>query len=83
MCERQSSVMIRKVGRRGRVTIPRLIQRELNIQLGDKIAFSRRGDKIVLQPLTRTLLDLRGSVPVKVRQDFDAIRRQVIETYGK
>jgi len=32
-----------------------------------------------MQPLTDTLLDLRGSVPVEQPQDFAAIRDQVIQ----
>jgi AbrB family looped-hinge helix DNA binding protein len=83
MLERQSSVIIGKVGRRGQIAIPQLIRRRLNIQPGDQVAFTRRGNEIVIQPLTRTLLDLRGSVPVKGRQDFNAIRRQVIEARAR
>ena len=41
------------------------------------------GEEIVLQPLTRTLLDLRGSVPVSEPQDFVAIRRQVMEEHAR
>jgi hypothetical protein len=47
------------------------------------LAFLRRGDEVILQPLTRTLLDLRGSVPVSGPQDFTAIRRQVIERHTR
>jgi len=67
------------VGRRGQVTVPRAIRQWLQLQEGDRIAFIRRGDEIILQPLARTLLDLRGSVPVSEPQDFAAIRRQVIQ----
>ena len=70
---------IRKVGRRGQITLPRAIRRHLNLQEGDRVAFIGRGDEVVLQPLTRTLLDLRSSVPVSEPQDFDSIRQQVIE----
>jgi len=50
----------------------------LGLREGDRIAFLRIGDHITLQPLTQTLFDLRGSVPVEGPQDFTAIRRQVI-----
>ena len=36
-----------------------------------------RGDKVILQPLTHTLLDLKGSVSVSGPQDFDSIRKKV------
>lgn len=72
-----------KVGRRGQITVPKTIRRWLNLQEGDRLAFLRRGDEVILQPLTRTLLDLRGSVPVSGPQDFTAIRRQVIERHAR
>ena len=72
-------MIVSVIGRRGQMTVPRPIRRSLNLQEGDRIVFIRRGDEIVLQPLTHTLLDLRGSVPVAEPQDFAAIREQVIQ----
>ena len=74
-------MIIAKVGRRGQITIPRVIRRRLNLQEGDRIAFVHQDDQVILQPLTKTLLDLRGSVPVSGPQDFPAIRQQVIEAH--
>ena len=76
-------MIISKVGRRGQVTLPRAIRRRLNLQEGDRVAYVTRGEEVVLLPLTRTLLDLRGSVPVSEPQDFDAIRRQVVEEHAR
>jgi AbrB family looped-hinge helix DNA binding protein len=70
---------ISKVGRRGQISIPRLIRQELNLQEGDHLAFVRRGDEVILQPLRSTLSDFRGSIPVTEPQDFDAIRQQVLD----
>ncbi|NJK30188.1 MAG: AbrB/MazE/SpoVT family DNA-binding domain-containing protein [Acaryochloris sp. RU_4_1] len=70
---------ISKVGRRGQIAIPRLIRQELNLQEGDRLAFVRRGDEVVLQPLKTTLSDFRGSIPVSEPQDFDTIRQQVLD----
>jgi AbrB family looped-hinge helix DNA binding protein len=71
-------LIITRVGRRGQLTIPRAIRRALRLKEGDRVAFVRRGNEVVLQPLGATLLDMRGSVPVSAPQDFDAIRDQVI-----
>lgn len=68
---------ISKVGRRGQIAIPRAIRQTLSLQEGDRLAFIRRGDEVVLQPLKRTLLDFRGSIPVSEPQDFAAIRQQL------
>ena len=76
-------MIISVIGRRGQMTVPRPLRRSLNLQEGDRVAFIRRGNEIVLQPLTHTLLDLRGSVPVAESQDFDAIRDQVIQEHAR
>ena len=76
-------MLVTKVGRKGQITVPKEIRQCLRIAEGDRVAFVRRGEEVVLQPLTRTLLDLRGSVPVSGPQDFDAIRRQVIAEHAR
>jgi AbrB family looped-hinge helix DNA binding protein len=68
-----------KVGRRGQITLPSQLRRQSGIKEGDRIALIIQGDLVVIRPLTQTLLDLRGSVPVDGEQDFTAIRRQVLE----
>lgn len=60
-------------------TIPQVVRQWLNLEADDHVVFIRRGDEIVLQPLTKTLFDLRGSVPVTEPQDFSAIRQEVLE----
>jgi AbrB family looped-hinge helix DNA binding protein len=76
-------MFLTKVGRHGQITIPRQIRRKLNLHEGDHIAISIEGDTIVLRPITQTLLDLRGSVPVAEVQDFSAIRQQVIHDQAR
>jgi AbrB family looped-hinge helix DNA binding protein len=81
-------MIVSKVGRRGQVTLPSAIRRQLNLKEGDRVAYVISGEDVVLLPLTRTLLDLRGSVPVSEPQDFDAIRRdairqQVVEKHAR
>ena len=67
-----------KVGRRGQITLPRSIRRQVGIDEGDRVVILTHGGQIIIQPVTKTLLDLRGSVPVEGEQDFSAIRKQVI-----
>ena len=76
-------MIISTIGRRGQMTVPRAIRRSLNLQEGDRVAFIRRGDEVLFQPLTDTLLDLRGSVPVDEPQDFAAIRDQAIQEHAR
>ncbi len=72
-----------KVGRRGQITLPSNIRRRIGLQEGDHIAVVSQGDQVILRPITRTLLDLRGSVPVSAPQDFTAVRRQVITKHAE
>ena len=53
----------------------------MNLQEGDRIAIVRRGDDLILRAVKRTLLELRGSVPVSGPQDFTAIRHKVMESH--
>jgi|YNPBryBLVA2012_1023415.scaffolds.fasta_scaffold01469_2 antitoxin PrlF len=77
------SAVIAGIGRRGQVTIPRTVRRRLGIQEGDQVAFLLAGDHVILYPLPKTLLDMRGSVPVGMPQDFSEIRRQAIEAHAR
>jgi len=76
-------MIVRKVGRRGQLTIPRAIQKNLNINQGDRIAFIRRENEVVLQPLTQSFLELRGSLPVTETQEFEYVRQAVIQKKGQ
>lgn len=67
-----------KVGRRGQITIPSEIRYAIGLQEGHLLAISQEGDQMILRPLTKTLLDLRGSVAVDGAQDFDAIHQKVV-----
>ena len=76
-------MIVSTIGRRGQVTVPRAIRRSLGLQAGDRVAFIQRGHDVILQPLTSTLLDLRGSVPVAEPQDLAGIRARVVEEHAR
>lgn len=68
-----------RIGRRGQLVLPRDVRQLLQLSEGDSVLFLRRGNEVVLKPITKTLLDLEGSIPVNGPQDFDAIRKTVME----
>ncbi len=76
-------MIIGKVGRRGQIVLPREIRERLGLQEGDRLAFVDQDFEVVLKPLKRSLLDLRGSISVSGRQNFDAIRRKVLKRAAK
>ena len=67
-----------KIGRRGQITIPRTVRRNVGFKEGDSLAIIPMENQVILRPLTQTLLDLRGSIPVETPQDFEEIRKRVI-----
>ncbi|MCI0610744.1 MAG: AbrB/MazE/SpoVT family DNA-binding domain-containing protein [Anaerolineae bacterium] len=72
-----------RVNPKGQITLPREIRRKLKIKAGDQMAVILDGEQIVFKPFTKTLLDMRGSIKVKGRQDFDKIRREVLKKRAK
>ena len=72
-----------KVGRRGQITLPKEVRRKIHVEEGDQIAFIIDGEQVMIKPITQTLLNLRGSIPVSGEQDFDAIRKQVLTKRAK
>jgi AbrB family looped-hinge helix DNA binding protein len=66
-----------KVGRNGQVVIPSVVRKRLGLEEGDRVAFVVDGDgKTVLEPVKKTLRELRGSVKVKPR-DVEEVRLEV------
>jgi len=72
-----------RIGRRGQITLPREVRRRMKADEGDQIAFIMDGEQVVIKPITQSLLDLRGSVSVTDKQDFDAVREQVLTERAK
>ncbi|MBU2603171.1 MAG: AbrB/MazE/SpoVT family DNA-binding domain-containing protein [Actinobacteria bacterium] len=72
-----------RIGRRGQITIPSALRRELHLGEGDHMIVTVRAGELVLRPAGRPLFDLRGSVPVAGPQDFAAIRAQVTESRAR
>jgi hypothetical protein len=54
--------------------------RVIQLYLDETLPITKRTDVKLPQP-AKTLLDVRGSIPVSYPQDFDAVRQQVIHTH--
>ena len=67
-----------KLSSKGQTTIPKEVRDYLRLSPGDRVLFVIREGEVLLQPVTQTLLDLRGSVrPGRRPEDFDAVRQEV------
>jgi AbrB family looped-hinge helix DNA binding protein len=71
------------VGRRGQITLPRIVRERLKLREGDKLLFRVEGQVVILRPAPRPFLELRGSIHVDGPQDFELIREQVLDWYAK
>ena len=56
--------MLVKVGQRGQITIPKQLRQKLGIEPGDNVTLVLREDAIVLQPVTASIFDFVGAIPV-------------------
>jgi|WetSurMetagenome_2_1015567.scaffolds.fasta_scaffold841097_2 AbrB family looped-hinge helix DNA binding protein len=70
-----------KIGRRGQITLPSALRQQFGLREGDNLAVIPQDELVILKPLHRTLLDLRGSVPVSSPQDLNAVRHQAIQQH--
>ena len=67
-----------KLSSKGQTTIPKEVRDYLHLSPGDRVLFVIREEEVLLQPVTQTLLDLRGSIKPRRRpEDFDAVRQEV------
>jgi AbrB family looped-hinge helix DNA binding protein len=65
------------------MTLPKDVRDQLEVREGDRVAFLREEGRIILRPLTESLLDFRGSIPVNEPQDFAEIRRKTRQERAK
>lgn len=63
---------------KGQVTIPKQFRKALGVDNRDLVRFRMQNNVIVMEPVKKDLLTLRGSVtPSRKPEDFKAIRQQV------
>jgi antitoxin PrlF len=67
-----------KITTSGQTTIPKKIRERLNLEPGDRVLFVEKDGEIVLQPVSYTLSDRKGSVSPRRRpEEFDKVREDV------
>ena len=73
--------MLITVGPRGQITIPKAFRKQLGIEPGDKITVTNTEEGLLLKPVTVTIFDLKGSIPIQSDGPYslEQIREQVGE----
>lgn len=62
---------------KGQTTIPKEIRERFHLKAHDRLLFKSEGDRIVIKPISGTILDLRGAFPVKRNIDFAKLREKM------
>ncbi len=68
--------MLVKVSAKGQITLPKALRDALDIQPGDNIAVTQVDDHVELRPITKTLFDMIGIIPVDGPIDFQVLREE-------
>lgn len=68
--------MLLKVSAKGQITLPKAMRDALDIKPGDSIAITQVGDHVELRPVTTTLFDMVGIIPVDGPIDFQLLREE-------
>jgi AbrB family looped-hinge helix DNA binding protein len=76
-------MQIAKLGRRGQMTLPSLVRKQLSLEEGDRVSLEVKDDAIVVRSLGTSLLHLRGAVKVAGTQDFEKIRQRSRKTRAR
>ena len=77
-------MLVSRIGRKGRVTIPKSIRDRLRMKPGDMMAFTVQDSSVILRVLRGTILDLKGSVRPSARpENFAKVRRAVKRTIAE
>lgn len=72
-----------RIGRRGQITIPSALRRELQLEEGGHLSVMIREGEMILRPVGRSIFALRGSVPVDGPQDLEAIRADAVASRAR
>ena len=72
--------IITTLSSKGQMTIPKEIRDYFNLKKNDKLLLTTDNNTLLVKPLTKSFLDLGGSIKPKEKpEDFTAIRKKVMK----
>ena len=69
-----NTMVISTITSKGQTTIPKEIRERYHLKAHDQLLFKPDGGRIIVKPISGTILDLRGAFPVKRKIDFRKLR---------
>lgn len=76
-------MVVSTITSKGQTTIPKEIRERYHLKAHDRLLFKPEGDKIIVRPITGTILDLKGAFPVKRKIDFQRLREKMEKDIAK
>lgn len=62
---------------KGQTTIPKEIREYLHLRAHDRLLYVTEKNRIIIKPVTGTILDLKGAFPVKGKIKFEKLREKM------
>ena len=62
---------------KGQVTIPKEIRDKFHLKAHDRLLFKPEADRIIIKPMTGTILDIKGAFPIKAKISFEKLRAKM------
>jgi len=71
--------MFAKLSKKGQVTIPADVRRQLKLRPGARVRFQVGNDSVEILPIEGGFESLKGSVKVDTKQNFKSARHKAME----
>lgn len=62
---------------KGQITIPKEIRDKFHLKAHDRLLFKPEADRIIIKPVTGTILDIKGAFPIKAKIGFEKLRAKM------
>ena len=76
-------MVVSTITSKGQTTIPKEIREKYHLKAHDRLLFKPEGDKIIVKPISGTILGLRGTFPIKHKLNFQKLRNKMKKESAK
>lgn len=70
-------MVISTITSKGQTTIPKEIRQRYHLNAHDRLVFKPEGDRIIIKPISGTIIGLRGAFPVRGKINFHKLRKKM------
>lgn len=70
-------MVVSTITSKGQTTIPKEIRELYHLKAHDRLLFKPEGDRIIIKPISGTILGLKGAFPVKKKINFHRLRKKM------